>query len=300
MRGLFPRFLLAAAALAACSPRAYVASRAADALSRAGAGFAAEDDLELAREAAPFALKAMEALLEEQPGHRGLLEALCRGFTQYAAAFVRQQADEEPDVRRAADLKERMRRLCLRARDFGLRGLEAAHPGFTARFAAGPAEALSVAVRADVPLLYFTGLAWSLAISAAGDDPALLAGLPRCEALLRRALVLWEDFDAGAIHEFFIAFEGGRPAAMGGSIEKARAHFERAEALSAGRRISPFVTYAEVVLVRLQDRRGFLEMLDRALALDARRGPAEYRLANLIAQRRARWLKERVDALFLE
>ena len=74
----------------------------------------------------------------------------------------------------------------------------------------------------DVPLLYWAGAAWSLAIAASPGDPGLIADLPRCEALLRRALELQEDYDAGAIHEFFVAFEGSRSAAMGGSVERAR------------------------------------------------------------------------------
>jgi predicted anti-sigma-YlaC factor YlaD len=60
------------------------------------------------------------------------------------------------------------------------------------------------------------------------------------------------------------------------------------------------VTLAETVSVRAQDRKEFLELLDRALAFDARGEAPEFRLANLVAQRKARWLKGRVDDLFLE
>jgi predicted anti-sigma-YlaC factor YlaD len=70
--------------------------------------------------------------------------------------------------------------------------------------------------------------------------------------------------------------------------------------LARGRKVSPLVTFAENVSVRRQDRKEFLELLDRALAFDARREAPEYRLANLIAQRKARWLKGRVDELFVE
>ena len=70
--------------------------------------------------------------------------------------------------------------------------------------------------------------------------------------------------------------------------------------LAAGRKVSPLVTLAESVSVGQQDRREFLELLDKALAFDARRLAPEYRQANLAAQRRAAWLKGRVDELFLE
>ena len=71
-------------------------------------------------------------------------------------------------------------------------------------------------------------------------------------------------------------------------------------ALSAGKRISPLVTFAEAVSVRTQDRKGFLDLLDRALAFDARSAAPEYRIGNLVSQRRARWLKGREDDLFLD
>jgi predicted anti-sigma-YlaC factor YlaD len=70
--------------------------------------------------------------------------------------------------------------------------------------------------------------------------------------------------------------------------------------LSGGKKVSPLVTLAETVSVRAQDRMEFLDLLDRALAFDARKEAPEYRLANLVAQRKARWLKGRVDELFLE
>jgi predicted anti-sigma-YlaC factor YlaD len=292
--------LLAACFLLACSPRAYVVSRVAEAVSSSGDAFARDDDPELVREAVPFALKSMESLLDSQPDHKGLLEALCRGFTQYAAAFVRQDAEEaqDPPVRRAG--MERARRLLLRGRDYGVRGLSVGRDGFADALSVNPAAAAARAGTEDVPLLYWTAAAWGLAIAMSSDDPALLADLPRGEALMRRALVLDEGYDDGAIHEYFIAFEGGRPEAMGGSVEKARRHFERAMALSGGKKVSPLVTFAETVSVRTQNRREFLDLLDQALAFDARAGAPKHRVGNLVSQRRARWLKERVDERFLD
>jgi predicted anti-sigma-YlaC factor YlaD len=61
---------------------------------------------------------------------------------------------------------------------------------------------------------------------------------------------------------------------------------------------SPFVAYAEAVSVGKEDRREFESLLQRALAIDPDARP-EWRLANLIMQRRARWLLARVDDLFL-
>jgi len=82
-------------------------------------------------------------------------------------------------------------------------------------------------------LLYWTGAAWSLAVAASSGDPAMIADLPRCEALMRRALELKEDYDAARSTQTFSAFEGSRPRRMGGSVERARNHFARAMELAA-------------------------------------------------------------------
>lgn len=292
--------LLALLAADGCSPRAYVTRQVADAVSFGGGTFGTDEDPQLVREATPFALKFSESLLASASRHEGLLLSLAQGFAQYAVAFVWQEAVEsrDPAVREAGTA--RARDLCLRAREYGLRGLEARHPGFRRLINADAARAAATASAADVPLLYWAGAAWSFAVAASPGDPALIADLPRCEALLRRALELDEGYGAGAIHEYFVAFEGGRPAAMGGSAERARRHFARAMELAAGRRVSPLVTLAESVSVREQDRREFLALLDEALAFDARGQAPGFRQANLAAQRRAAWLRGRVDELFLE
>jgi len=296
----FSLLILAACFLLACSPRSYVVSRVADAVSSGGDVFARDDDPELVRDAVPFALKAMESLLESRPDHKGLRTALCKGFTQYAAAFVLPEAEEaqDPVTRRAG--VERARRLFLRAKEQGMRGLSVGREGFAAALSGDPVGAAGRVGAEDVPLLYWTAAAWSLAVSTSADDPSLLADLPRIEALMRRALALDERYDDGAIHEFFVAFEGGRPEAMGGSVERARRHMERAMALAAGKKVSPEVTFAGTVSVRTQNRKEFLDLLDRALAFDARSAAPEHRMGNLVSQRRARWLKGRVDELFLD
>ncbi len=285
---------------AGCSTQAYLTRQVADVVSSGGGTYGSDDDPQLVREAIPFALKLSESLLASTPRHRGLLLSLAQGFTQYAAVFVWQEALESTDPVLREVGRARALGFFLRAREYGLRGLEVGHPGFRRLLATDPAGAAREAAPEDVPRLYWTGAAWSLAIAASAGDPGMIADIPRCEALMRRVLDLEPDYDAGAIQEYFVAFEGGRPAAMGGSVTRARGHFARALELAAGRKISPLVTFAESVSVGAQDRREFLDLLDKALAVDARQLAPEYLQANLAAQRKAAWLKGRVDELFLE
>src|SRR3990172_3268123 len=133
-----------------------------------------------------FRAQAQEDVLSQEPAHRGLLASLSRGFTQYASSFVLQDALEERDRERADAGTDRAKRLLLRAKEYGMRGLEAAHPGFGNRLPADPRGATAMTGREDVPLLFWTAASWSLSISLSGADPHMLADLPRCESLMRR------------------------------------------------------------------------------------------------------------------
>src|SRR5262245_34325609 len=87
--------LLVAALTNGCSIRRIAVNKLGDALAGGGTTFATDDDPELVKAAVPFSLKLMESLLEENPSHRGLLQASASGFTQYSYAFVQQDADEQ-------------------------------------------------------------------------------------------------------------------------------------------------------------------------------------------------------------
>jgi hypothetical protein len=186
----------------------------------------------------------------------------------------------------------------LRALDYGLRGLEVDFGGFRAQLRKDPNAAVGKLSKTHVPLMYWTANAWGAAISISKDDAELTADQNHTEALMRRALALDETWEHGSLHDFFIAYEGGR-ASVGGSIARAREHFERARQLSQGTRISPLVSYAETVSVSTQNRKEFQSLLEEALAFDSNKAPTT-RMENLVAQRRAKWLLARAAELFID
>lgn len=300
LRGSVGRFLplLLVAVLPGCSIRGMALSAVANGLSGTGDTFASDEDPELVRAAVPFGLKTYEALLAELPEHRGLLLASARGFTQYAYAFVETDAllmeDENPA--RAREETRRARSLYLRARDYGLQALELERPGTAEALRRDPEAAASRFGRAHVELMYWTAAAWGAAISSGMDDPGLVVDFPAVRALLERALELDPDWDDGALHEAMISLESV-PEALGGSEERARMHFQRAVELSEGRKAGPYVALAGGLVVANQDREEFERLLESALAVDPDAAPSD-RLANLIAQKRARHLLGRADELF--
>ena len=292
--------VLLASTVPACSIKKMAINSLGNALAEGSSTFASDPDPELVREAVPFGLKTTESLLEQSPRHEGLLYAAASGFTQYAFAFIQQDADfvEAEDLARATALRVRAKKLYLRARDYGIRGLEVDFPGFRERLTADPGKALAPMRKEHVRLLYWTAAPWAAAMSLAKEDSSLTADQYLTEAIMRRALAIDEGFDLGSIHDFFISYEAGR-SSVGGSTEEARRHFERAVALAGGRRAWPYVSLAEGASVGAQDRKEFEKLLNEALAIDVDKAP-DQRVANLIAQKRARWLLARADELFIE
>jgi predicted anti-sigma-YlaC factor YlaD len=293
--------LVVALACSGCSIKQIAVNRLGDALAQGGVTFSSDNDPEMIRAAAPFSLKLMESILAESPQHAGLLLALSSGFTQYAFAFVVQEAEEteDNDLTRAMEARTRASRLYLRARDYGLRALEVRHPGFSENFNNDPEKAVQGLGKKDVSAAYWAAVSWAGAISLAKGNADLIADLNKVEALIDRALVLDEAFDYGAIHSFLIAYDMNRLSGNGDPEEKARKHFERALELSHHQQAGPYVTLAESVSLPKQDKEEFRHSLEQALAVNADEKP-EWRLANMIIQRKARWLLQRTDKLFVE
>jgi predicted anti-sigma-YlaC factor YlaD len=284
-------------ATAGCSVKKYAIRKMGDSLAGSGSTFSSDDDPELIRSAAPFSMKLLETLLAEDPKNKNLLLAATKGFTQYSYAFVQEDAEETEDKVAAQTLRNRATKLYLRAKAYGMRGLEVKHPGFAEKLHANPKEAVQVLTKAEVPLIYWTGVSWVAAL-AVSRDMFMLPQTPQFEALMARALELDDTYDKGAIHSFYILYEMNRiTGAKSDKAAEAKMHFDRAMQLGGGHQAGPLVAYADTVCVAQGNKTEFVALLDQALKIDVSAEP-DYRLVNLVAKRRARWLIHNTDKLF--
>jgi hypothetical protein len=298
---LFPVLLLLLAT--GCSIRRTAVNMVGDALVKGNSVYETDEDIDFVGEALPFGLKFMESLLDVSPEHAGLLLTSCKGFVSYSYAYVQYEADvmEDRDLDRSRYLKRRARKLYLRALSYGLRGLDKNYPGFGNQLFLEPEKAVgrieNKKRNRDLPFLYWSSAALGLAISVSRDDAVLLGRLPEVESLINRGLELDETWENGAFHSFMIQLAAAK---VGGLDEDfIRHHFERALELTKGRDAGLYVAFVEAVSVPTQNREEFMTMLNKALEIDPDKNP-QTRLMNLIAQRKAHHLLDRVDDLILE
>ena len=283
-----------------CSVREMVINQVGDILAETGTAFTSDEDPDLVADALPFGLKLMELVLAEKPEHTGLLLAASESFTQYGHAFVYLDAVKmrSVDYYRARELELRSKKLFLRARDYGMQGLEAKFAGFGKSFSSNPLAAVQEVDIEGIGLLYWTAASWASAINVDKTDPFLLADLPKIDVLVDRVLELDENFENGAIHSLLISFEMMRLGKEGSPEDRAYRHFRKAVALSGGLDAAPYISYATSVCVPLERREEFIQVLYAALGINPHAKP-EITLSNILMQEYGQWLLDHVDDYFL-
>lgn len=286
--------------LTGCSVKKLAMNQLGDALSGGGDVFSSDNDPELVGDALPFSLKLMESVLAGTPNHVGLLTSLTSGFTQYAYGWVQLDADEIEDENysRSEELRERAAKLYQRATAYGMKALEVEYPGFEEELKVDAEKAVQKVQVKNIETLYWTALSWAGAISLSLDNMDLVGDLAYVEEMMERCLELDPDWEMGSIQSFFITYEMSRMNGEGDAVENATRFYRQALQLSDGQLASVYVAYAESVAVEQQDKELFLDVLNKALAIDVDANPS-FRLNNLLYQRRAEWLLTRLDWLFL-
>ena len=235
-----------------------------------------QDDPALVESGVPAYLLLVDGLISQSPDSVGLLSAGAQLFALYGSRFA------PPD--RAVTLTAKARR-------YGERAICLAHEPACrwqgADYERFVAELADVDGR-DLDALYSYAVSWLSHLDATSEDWTAVAELPWVEAVLERALMLDESYEGGALHGYLGILNSLRPPALGGKPEVARAHFERALALSGGRDLSIKVEYARRYARLVFDQ----ELHDRLLTevLDA---PAEaplFTLFNVLAKQEAQTL----------
>lgn len=289
--------------LQSCSINKMAMNKAAGILSSSSGSsvFTSDNDPELVGDALPFAIKFYESLLASVPEHEGLRLRTGSLYIMYANAFLQTQADMTPKQETEAreHLLARAKNLYLRGRDMLLVALKKKNPFILTQLKERKyKEATAPYRQKDIHFLYWTAAGWMGAFAIDPFDMKLGLTLPQAAALMERVHEIDPQYGRGAIHGFYISYYGSLPDYMGGDLKKAREHYEKALALSGGADISPYIALATTVCVKEQNVEEFKGLLKKALEFDPDKYP-DTRLANILGQRKARWLLEHIDSYFL-
>lgn len=301
MRSFFLCLLLCILCLTTGCSR-MVLNRVSDAISSGGSGSSlimGDNDPEFMSEAMPLALKMIEGLLLANPDHEELHASAASGFAAYAYAFIQFEADTLPYALHGEQRQSyvRARNMYLRARDYGLKGLELRYPGFAQALGSNPDSLMALMEEEDCDLLYWTGLSWMGAFTVDKFNMRLALSTPQAVALLMRVAELSPDYGNGLIDEFLITFYGSMPPSMGGDKEKSRIHFDRAVQLSEGTSAAPYIAYAAVAILD-QDVEEFRSLLTTAQKIKPIAIP-EAQLLRILQHEKASWYLRNEDRFFL-
>ncbi len=152
----------------------------------------------------------------------------------------------------------------------------------------------------DVSDLYWLAAAYGGAIKSSRGNPFDVVKLPVVKKLLITAIALDPKWGKGALYSAMMSYTSSRPDLFGDAlIDSVSSFYAKALIASDSLDASLFVSYAELIDKKFQDRDAFEQKLDIVLKMDVEKDK-DFRLSNIIAQERAKWLLSKTDEIFFE
>ena len=245
-----------------------------------------QSDLRVIREGMPAYLMLIDGMVEAVPNNARLLLAAAQAYASFASAFIE---DEDQDYARV---------LFARAKDYALQTLEIRG---IKEPVSKPFNEFEAAVNAlgkdDVAYMFWSATSWGSWIRLNLGSIAAVAELSRVEVLMKRVLVLDEQFYYGGPHLFMGILLASRPAIAGGDLTKAHHHFLKALAFSQDAFLMTRVYFASHYARKRFDKELFVTSLQQVLDTPADKIP-QLTLLNTVAHQRATELLAQTDDLF--
>jgi hypothetical protein len=272
---------------AACIPSKQMTVRsAATLLEDVASSSYKQSDLRVIREGMPAYLMLIDGMVEALPDNARLLITAAQAYASFASAFIEA---EDKDYARA--LYEKAKKYALRSLE--IRGLKNPVSKPFNEFEAG----LNGLAKDDVPYMFWAATCWGSWIRLNMGSMAALAELPRVEALMKRVLVLDEQFYYGGPQLFMGIWFASRPKIAGGDLSKAQHHFNKALELSQGKFLMTQIYYADQYAKKTFDKELFVSTLENVLDTPADQIP-ELTLLNTVAHKKAKELLAGADDYF--
>ena len=246
-----------------------------------------EQDLDLAEKSIASDLKLLETVIAKDPDNTHYLLLASIGYSSYALGFAED------------DSADRARLFYARAKEYGMRVLRR-NKTFDDAMGKGIEEfraALQTISAENLPAVYWTAVSWGSYTNLSLTDPTAIADLPRIEAMMK----LVNERDPGYYYggsDFVLGIlYGSKPVIFGGNPELSRRHFENCLKINGGKFLLSYLFYAKTYAVQTQNRDLFEQCLTTVDTTSIDTEP-KARLANAIAKKKARILRDKINQLF--
>jgi len=288
-----------------CSAKHMAVDQIATMVDTGMAAFEADDDMEMLKTAFPGNIKLLEAMLVNQPDNYKMHVLLARLYGSYAFAFPETEMevavladDEEETGPDPAVLRATADRYYQRGAAYALRALELEYPGISEKLKdkdLGP-ESIRNIQATDIPALFWYGFNLGAHINLNKNSVRALTQAHLAVKAMQRVIDLEPAYYHGGAHLFFMVWYGSRSPMMGGSQEKAKEHYQAAQAIAGNELLLADLYYARFYLYQAGEREAFLEVLEQVVA--SKDKMPELRMLNAVAAARAAAYLGVVDEFF--
>tara|TARA_Y100000588_G_scaffold214901_1_gene228813 strand:+ start:36140 stop:36994 length:855 start_codon:yes stop_codon:yes gene_type:complete len=247
-----------------------------------------------------YLIKVKKALkkAEKNPTNSEYLFQAQKLLTQYGYAFQLEEAERYlyKNIFLSKKAYENASKSFIKAVEYGKNNLRIFYPEID-KWLLNPKNKKIIFNPKHVAYLYWTAASIGGLIKSSKGAPETIVLFPQIGFLLKQALEINPAWDNGAIFTALISYSMSEYPLTDEKKKNVKTYFDEVIKYSEGKSAAPYVTYAESVSVKAQDREEFIYLLNQALVISYTEND-ELNLENHISQIRAKWLLSRIDELF--
>ena len=148
--------------------------------------------------------------------------------------------------------------------------------------------------------LYYLAASLGGAIKTSQGDPKELINFPKIGKLLKRAINMDPKWNNGALQSAMMNYTASRMDLTKEVIkDTVNFYFNKARDYSNSLDASIFVSYAELIHKPDQNKIDFIKTLEKSLSINTKKD-SYFKISNIIAQKRAKWLLSNLENYFIE
>tara|TARA_S200000501_G_scaffold121912_1_gene114821 strand:+ start:86 stop:952 length:867 start_codon:yes stop_codon:yes gene_type:complete len=246
--------------------------------------------------ALPLSFESQKRKIQKNPGNQLFYLNASKSRITYAYGILMEKGDRlmYSDYYKSRDYFSKSLDLFVISRNYLFIALDIKYENFVQRMR--DKEDISFEEE-DIDYIYWLSGSLAGSIQASQGDPQYLIDLPNIKWLLENAITIDPDWQKGTLSAAMMSVYLNDLSGDKNAEKIALSYFDLAEKQSNGLNASIYVTLAENYAVSKQDKKLFIELLDKAINVDISKDKS-LKQSNKLSQSRAKWLKSRVDDLF--